>query len=182
MVDDRATRPMRFESRTALCIGGKEAGIPMSIAMSKEEREAFLAEVHVGVIGINRPARAPLTIPIWYSYERGADLWIMIESDSLKERLLKESLRFTLCAQDETPPFYKFVSVEGPVISMLPSDKERDERAMAVRYLGPKFGDQYVAATKADPTNRPGVIVTMRPETWISADFAKQFGTPTAQS
>jgi len=149
----------------------------VSYAMTREEREAFLAEVHVGVIGIERPGRAPLALPIWYTYEPGADLWIMIEIGSLKERLLKRAERFTLCVQNETPP-YKFVSVEGPIVSMRPSDKERDERNMATRYLGPELGDHYIAATKADPTNRPGVIVTMRPEKWITSDFAKQFGTP----
>ena len=152
----------------------------MSLAMSREEREAFLAALHVGVVSIERPGRGPLTVPIWYSYEPGGDLWIMIESDSLKERLLKQSRRFALCVQDETPPFYKFVSVEGPVVSMVPSDKDRDERAMATRYLGPELADHYIAATKADPTNRPGVIVTMRPEAWITSDFARQFRAPSA--
>ena len=33
----------------------------MSLAMSQEEREAFLAEMHVGVIAINDPGRGPLT-------------------------------------------------------------------------------------------------------------------------
>ena len=32
----------------------------MSIGMTQEEREAFLAEVRVGVIGIDRPGKGPL--------------------------------------------------------------------------------------------------------------------------
>jgi len=97
----------------------------------------------------------------------------------LKERLLKKAGRFTLCAQCEEAP-YKFVSVEGPVISMEPTVKERDERAMAARYLGAEMGDVYIEATKADPSNRPGVMVKMRPEKWIASDFSKQFATPPA--
>jgi hypothetical protein len=37
----------------------------MSLAMTKQEREAFLAEVHVGVISIPEPGRGPLTVPVW---------------------------------------------------------------------------------------------------------------------
>ncbi|HEY5165085.1 MAG TPA: pyridoxamine 5'-phosphate oxidase, partial [Acidimicrobiia bacterium] len=40
----------------------------MSLTMSPEEREAFLAEVHVGVISVANDDRGPLTVPIWYTY------------------------------------------------------------------------------------------------------------------
>ncbi|MBW2419065.1 MAG: pyridoxamine 5'-phosphate oxidase [Deltaproteobacteria bacterium] len=142
--------------------------------MSQADREAFLADPHVGVIGIERSGRPPLTVPIWYAYEPGGDLWIMIESDSLKERLLRQAERFSLCVQNESPP-YRFVSVAGPVISFRPSDKEREERFMARRYLGEKISDAYIELSKADPSNRPGVIVTMRPETWFASDMSQQF-------
>jgi nitroimidazol reductase NimA-like FMN-containing flavoprotein (pyridoxamine 5'-phosphate oxidase superfamily) len=140
--------------------------------MTQEEREAFLAEVHVGVIGLERSGRAPLTVPIWYVYEPGGDLWIMVESDSVKQRLIDRAGRFSLCVQSETPP-YKFVSIEGPVTNVRPSDKDRDERFMARRYLGKKLGDVYIEVSKTDPTNRPGLIITMRPETWFTSDFGK---------
>jgi nitroimidazol reductase NimA-like FMN-containing flavoprotein (pyridoxamine 5'-phosphate oxidase superfamily) len=142
--------------------------------MTQEEREAFLAEVHVGVIGLDRHGRAPLTVPIWYIYEPGGELWIMVETDSVKQRLIERAGRFSLCVQSETPP-YKFVSIEGPVTNVRPSDKDRDERLMARRYLGKKMGDVYIEVSKTDPTNRPGLIVTMRPETWFTSDFGKQW-------
>ena len=41
----------------------------MSLAMSKAQRETFLAGVHVAVISIPENSRGPLTVPIWYSYE-----------------------------------------------------------------------------------------------------------------
>ena len=37
----------------------------MSLKMTKDEREAFLADLHVGVISIEDPGRGPLTVPIW---------------------------------------------------------------------------------------------------------------------
>ena len=36
------------------------------LTMTKQERETFLAAVHVGVISIERAEAAPLTVPIWY--------------------------------------------------------------------------------------------------------------------
>ena len=76
--------------------------------------------------------------------------------------------------QSETPP-YKFVTIEGPVTDIRPSDKDRDERLMARRYLGKKLGDVYIEVSKTDPTNRPGLIVTLRPESWFTSDFGKQW-------
>ncbi len=144
----------------------------MSRAMNREEREAFLADVHVGVIGIDRPGRGPLCVPIWYMYEPGGDIWITIETGSLKEKLLRQVDRFSLCVQQETPP-YKYVSVDGPIISIEPSVKDRDEFAVAARYLGEKLAHVYVEGTRADTSNRPGVVVTMRPEGWLTTDFSK---------
>ena len=42
-----------------------------ALSMTTEERQAFLADPHIGVISINAPDRGPLTAPIWYDYERG---------------------------------------------------------------------------------------------------------------
>jgi nitroimidazol reductase NimA-like FMN-containing flavoprotein (pyridoxamine 5'-phosphate oxidase superfamily) len=142
--------------------------------MTLEEREAFLADVHVGVIGIARRDKGPVTVPIWYGYEPGGDLWILIESGSWKARLLERAGRFSLCVQSESPP-YKFVSVEGPIVSSEPSVIERDETAMALRYLGKEMGAFYIEGIKADPSNGPGILVKMRPETWLASDFAKQY-------
>ena len=44
----------------------------MSLAMTKKEREAFLADLHVGVISIEQAGSPPLTVPIWYDYQPGA--------------------------------------------------------------------------------------------------------------
>ena len=40
-----------------------------NLTMSKDEREAFLADLHVGVFSVVGEGDAPLTAPIWYSYE-----------------------------------------------------------------------------------------------------------------
>ena len=56
----------------------------MSLAMTKQEREAFLAEVHVGVISIEEAGRGPLTVPIWYDYQPGGELWLITDRGSRK--------------------------------------------------------------------------------------------------
>jgi nitroimidazol reductase NimA-like FMN-containing flavoprotein (pyridoxamine 5'-phosphate oxidase superfamily) len=149
--------------------------------MSKEEREAFLSDVHVGVISIEEPGRGPLTAPIWYDYELEGELWIVTGPASRKGKLLQSVERFSLCAQTETPP-YKYVSVEGPIVAVEPSNLEADERPMAHRYLGPKLGDLYIEQTGGAEGRvaNPQLKVRMRPERWLSVDYAKQFAVEAA--
>lgn len=142
------------------------------LAMTREEREAFLADVHVGVLSVVEPGRGPLAAPIWYAYEPGGELRIVTERGSRKGRLLEAAGRMSLVAQTEAPP-YRYVSVEGPVVAIEPADRERDARPMAHRYLGPELGDRYIEATSGD--GEDPVLVRMRPERWISVDYGKQF-------
>jgi nitroimidazol reductase NimA-like FMN-containing flavoprotein (pyridoxamine 5'-phosphate oxidase superfamily) len=146
----------------------------MSLAMTKQEREAFLADLHVGVISIEEPGRGPLTVPIWYDYEPGGELWIITDRGSRKGKALDAAGRFTLCAQTESPP-YKYVTVEGPIISVESTDMENVGRSMAHRYLGPELGDQYVETTRAEAERGDTVCYRMRPEHWLTVDYAKQF-------
>ena len=141
------------------------------LSMSVEEREAFLADLHVGIIAIERADGPPLTVPVWYSYEPGGDVVVLTGGDSLKGRLLERAGRFSLCAQTEAAP-YKYVSVEGPA-TITTSDVERDTRPMARRYLGEAMGDRYVDTT---PRGRRPLRVSMRPERWFSVDYSKTQG------
>jgi nitroimidazol reductase NimA-like FMN-containing flavoprotein (pyridoxamine 5'-phosphate oxidase superfamily) len=146
----------------------------MSTAMTRREREAFLADVHVGVISIAEAGRGPLTAPIWYGYEPGGELWVVTGRESRKGRLLAEAGRLSLCAQTETPP-YKYASVEGPVVAIEPADRERHVRPLARRYLGVELGDRYVEATSGGAGEGGEILVRMRPERWLTVDYAKQF-------
>ena len=71
----------------------------MSLAMSIEERDTFLCDLHVGVVSIARKTKGPLTVPIWYDYEPGGDVWMVMSGDSLKGKLLANTDRLSLCAQ-----------------------------------------------------------------------------------
>ena len=63
----------------------------MSLAMTRAEREKFLADVHVGVISIQHEGHAPLTVPIWYLYEPGGEVVIVTGRDSRKGVLLAQT-------------------------------------------------------------------------------------------
>ncbi|MFM7262934.1 MAG: pyridoxamine 5'-phosphate oxidase family protein [Acidimicrobiales bacterium] len=141
-----------------------------ALAMTKEEREKFLAELHVGVLGIERPDGPPLTVPIWYMYEPGGELWFLTSPDSVKGRLLRQSMRFSLCAQTESAP-YRYVSVEGTA-TISTADKELHSRPMAHRYLGVKGGDRYVDGGGGE-SDGESVRVSTIPERWFSVDYSK---------
>ena len=93
-------------------------------AMTQTEKEAFLADLHVGMISIERDGAAPLCVPIWYDYTPDLGVWVITGSESQKGRALLAAGRFALCAQQEALP-YKYVSVEGATLetsSLSPSD------------------------------------------------------------
>lgn len=136
--------------------------------MSNEERERFLADLHVGVIAIERPDRAPLTIPIWYDYEPGGELSIGTSEGTLKDKLIRAAGRFSFTVQDEAPP-YKYVTVEGDVTSIGPADKA-EFRKLAIRYLGEEAGNQFT-----DQTHSPSsIVIRMRPKRWLSVDYSAE--------
>jgi len=137
--------------------------------MTKQERETFLADLHVGIISISEEGRGPLTVPIWYSYVPGEEVRIVTGRATRKAQLLRTASRFSLCAQTETPP-YKYVSVEGPVVAIEPADLERDRRPLARRYYGAEPGDRYIERTRDLVGN---VLVRMRPERWLTVDYGK---------
>jgi PPOX class probable F420-dependent enzyme len=141
--------------------------------MSKEEREAFLADTHVALISIAEPGRGPLMIPVWYQYTPGGVVRFVTGGSSRKARLLRAAGRFSLCVQTETPP-YKYVTVEGPAAIGGEPDFERDFRAMAVRYLGKEMAETYLAMTAAERVGT--VLVELTPEHWLSVDYSKSFG------
>ena len=137
--------------------------------MSRDEREAFLAGVHVGVMSIERADGPPLTVPVWYDYQPGGEVVVIMGEDSVKNRLLRRCNRFSLCAQQEEPP-YRYVSVEGPVTSSTTASSDTDTKPMAIRYLGEEMGTAYAAANSSDGGS---LRIAMTPERWFTVDYGK---------
>jgi PPOX class probable F420-dependent enzyme len=144
----------------------------MSLTMSAQERERFLAGLHVGVLCVaGGDGRGPLAVPVWYDYQAGGQVSVITGRSSRKGQALRAAGRMTLCAQDENPP-YRYVSVEGPVAGEELDPAER--LAMASRYLGREGGEQYVAGNP-DPGHEM-MMFRMRPEHWLSVDYGKLAG------
>ena len=141
----------------------------MALSMTKSEREAFLAGPHVGVISIEQADAPPLCVPIWYDFKPEVGLWIVTGEESAKGQALQAAGRFSLCAQEEAPPNYRYVSVEGLVTEVRPANREKDSRPMAHRYFGDKLGDLYIDSQDGDG----GLVFTMRPERWRTVDYGK---------
>jgi nitroimidazol reductase NimA-like FMN-containing flavoprotein (pyridoxamine 5'-phosphate oxidase superfamily) len=134
-------------------------------SMTRAEREAFLADVHVGVLAIDEPGRGPMSAPVWYLYDDGAVV-MNIDGDSVKATLARAAGRASLTVQTEAAP-YQYVTVEGPVSL---EDGTYDELRMAVRYLGEAFGQWYVE--QYEHPERP-VVMRLVPERWRTYDFNK---------
>ena len=143
----------------------------MQLSMTRAEREAFLADVHIGVLSVARADRAPLTVPIWYHYEPGGDICIATGAQSQKLGFIRSAGRISLCVQTETPP-YKYVTVEGAV-TIEPINGDAFVRKVAHRYLGEQMGDYYVQLTASEREKTGEVLVRVTPERWLSVDYTK---------
>jgi Pyridoxamine 5'-phosphate oxidase len=138
------------------------------MALSVEEREQFLAEAHIGALSVvDRPDRAPLTVPIWYQYSPGGELWVLTAPDSRKARAIEATGRFSLMVQ-RTEPTIRYVWVDGPVIRTAPGSAERS-REMAERYLPPNRVAEYLEYERTQLGEH--MAIYMRPEHWLSADL-----------
>jgi PPOX class probable F420-dependent enzyme len=136
------------------------------LSMSKQEREDFLAALHVGVLAVERPDGPPLVTPVWYRYKGGA-VEFNTAGSSEKAQLLGQSGHASLCAQREEYP-YAYVTVDGPV------ELEATDRAtrvdIASRYLGTKMATEYVDGNP----DGDDIVVRLRPARWRTTDYAKE--------
>jgi PPOX class probable F420-dependent enzyme len=133
--------------------------------MTADERDAFLADLHVGVLSIQRDGKGPLALPIWYEYEDGQVVMHM-SGESVKAVLLRRFGRASFTVQQERLP-YRYVMVEGPVTV---AHEDRDVLPMATRYLGDELGRQYV---EANPGGDASVVARLTPERWLTIDYGK---------
>ncbi|MFD6796861.1 pyridoxamine 5'-phosphate oxidase family protein [Streptomyces cyaneofuscatus] len=139
------------------------------MALTRGEREEFLAEPHVAALAVDaaEEGRAPLSVPIWYQYAPGGDLWIMTGRDSPKGRRIAGAGRFSLMV-DRVEPTVRYVSVEGPVVATLPAEREQLVE-ISSRYLPAEKVDGYVDFAWREHGDQ--VVIHMRPQRWLSSDL-----------
>jgi len=136
--------------------------------LSAHDREQFLAEPHIAALSVSDgPGRGPLTVPIWYQYAPGGEVWILTEARSRKARLIEAAGRFTMMV-DRVTPTTRYVSVEGPVTRTIPGTDEL-RREIAERYLRPEQAEAYLKLAEAEFD--PEIAIYLRPERWLSSDL-----------
>lgn len=140
----------------------------MSFVMTEQERESFLAGVHIGVLAVARDERGPLAVPVWYRYEPGGEVEVWMERDSIKDKAIRRAGRLSLVAQSEELP-YKYVSIEGPVLANDDPPTHAQALAIAGRYLPAEQAAEYVAGALSERS----VLVRVRPQRWLSNDQGK---------
>jgi nitroimidazol reductase NimA-like FMN-containing flavoprotein (pyridoxamine 5'-phosphate oxidase superfamily) len=135
--------------------------MPMPV-MSDAERDAFLAERRVGLLGVAREGKGPLLAPIWFHYEPSAGLRMYLSESSAKGRRLAATGRATLAVHAEDFP-YRYVIAEGPVtLRRLGEQTYAAIREMASRYLGADAGERYAGQFTAEDE----VEVLLVPQRW----------------
>jgi hypothetical protein len=145
----------------------------MSLDMNKQEREAFLAEVHVAIISIPEDGRGPLSVPVWYAYDAiTGEFKVWTAGRSRKAQLLRKAGRCSICVQKETPP-YKYVSVEGPVVIQT-TGLEGEIRLLAYRYLGLEEGDNFIASLGGETAGIGDILIRLKPDRWLTEDYSKR--------
>ena len=145
----------------------------MAFNMTTAEREAFLAGPWIGVLSIPEADKGPLSSPVWYDYVPGGDIWFLTQSTARKGQLLQPGVRVSMLVQETSSP-YSYVSVEGPVSDITPSDLLADLQPMAQRYLGEQAGKDYAAGSAESYARGNAIKVFIRPEHWLTVDYAKR--------
>lgn len=143
----------------------------MSLAMTVQEREAFLAEVHVAIVSVaDDGGRGPLAVPLWYDYRPGGEIGLITDRDSRKTALIRKAGRVTVAVQRGEMP-YRYASAEGPVTAIEESVTVEQRWELARRYLGPEGADRYIESTPGGTERMIRIVV--RPEHWLTRDYTK---------
>ena len=136
------------------------------LTMTKANREAFLAALHVGVLAVaDDSGGTPVAVPVWYRYEPGGD--VVIER---RRRRREDSPPRFLRAGDALRP------AGGPALCVRerrrsgPRRRPRRGGASAARDPLPRrVAPRYLEVTASEQT----VTVRLTPERWRTQDYAQ---------
>lgn len=138
------------------------------MALSREEREQFLAEPHVAALSVSAgKERGPLTVPIWYQYTPGGQPWFITGVGSRKHRLI-EAAGYVSLMVDRLEPTVRYVAVDGAV-DRIEDGTDEQLVEMTRRYLPPEAVEPYLEVARRE--HGPSVAVYLKPQHWLSADL-----------
>lgn len=144
--------------------------------MTETALDAFLRGRRVAVLAIPRPAKPPLTSPVWYEYD-GGRFHIQVEATSTKAKALDRlgPTAVSLTIQSEVPP-YRYAIAYGTARLGAAGDREL-RRRMARRYFGRLAGDMYDAEEEKQGRHADRLrVIEIVPERFITHDFRPEAG------
>jgi hypothetical protein len=125
------------------------------MALSKSEREEFLAQPHIAALSVNTP---------------GGEPWILTGAGSRKKNAIAAAGHFSLMAE-RVEPTVRHVAADGPVSRIEPGTDEQLVE-LTRRYMPPEHVDAFLAFARAE--HGPQVASYLKPQHWISADLNDQ--------
>jgi Pyridoxamine 5'-phosphate oxidase len=138
------------------------------MALSKEEREDFLAQPHIAALSVFAgDTRGPLTVPIWYQYTPGGEPWVLTGAGSRKVRLIEANGYFSLMVE-RVEPTVRYVAVDGPVSRIEPGTDDQLVE-LTRRYLPPEQVDAYLEYARSELGE--SVAIYLQPQHWLSSDL-----------
>ncbi len=146
--------------------------------MTEREGQAFLAGPHVAVLSVAGGGdRPPHTTPVWYAYEPGGNVTFFTGTQGRKSRkagLIQRAGRLSLAVQHEEFP-YRYVTVEGTVVGEDRPPSAEQMLAITRRYLPEEHAQGFAEAELGHPSGE-FVLFTVRPDRWLTFDFADEAG------
>ena len=143
--------------------------------MTDDERDAFLAEPHIGVLSVaSDDGRPPHTVPLFYGCEPGGNLTFYTQTHgriARKTRLIEAAGAVTLNVQKPTYP-YRYVTIEGTVIRTDRPPAREQMLAIVGRYLPARGAAKFVDMELDHPDQRL-VLFTVRPDRFLTFDVSK---------
>jgi nitroimidazol reductase NimA-like FMN-containing flavoprotein (pyridoxamine 5'-phosphate oxidase superfamily) len=150
----------------------------MAGPLTKEEREQFLAESHIGVLSVvNTDGRPPHTVPLWYGYEPGGNVTFFTSTfgrKAKKAQLIQQAGVVSLCVQQESIP-YRYVTVEATVVQIDKPPTAEQMLPIAWRYMPEDYAKGFVDEQINFP-NSELILFTVRPDRWLSFDYSEDSG------
>ncbi|MGH3562576.1 MAG: pyridoxamine 5'-phosphate oxidase family protein [Mycobacterium sp.] len=138
------------------------------MALTKEEREQFLAAPHIAALSVNAgDGRGPLTVPMWYQYAPGGQPWVLTGAGSRKARLIEAAGCFSLMVE-RAEPTLRYVAVDGTLGQIEPGTDDHHVE-LARRYLPPERADRYLKFALSELGEQ--VVIHLQPRHWVSTDL-----------
>ncbi|GAB3879066.1 PPOX class F420-dependent oxidoreductase [Kibdelosporangium lantanae] len=135
--------------------------------MDSRVRAFLLAGTRTGKLGVVRASGLPHVTPVWFLLDDDDTLVLTTWSKSVKGRTLARTRAFTLCVDDQTPP-YSYVMLECRVRSI-------DDQDPGLREWATRIGGRYMGAERAEEYGRrnsvPGEYLVRAEVTKVVAQF-----------